>query len=128
MASHCVKIAEYTERFGASMEALENDSAYKDATAMCILQIGELAGHLSNDFRAAYPEMPWQAMKAMRNVAAHRYGKFDVEMLWGTITKNIPVLHKFCEDMILQDQMLQQDCIEEPEEQPEQTSGPEMTF
>jgi uncharacterized protein with HEPN domain len=117
MVSYCADIAEFMDRFGNSMEALESDKAYKDATAMCILQIGELAGHLSDNFRVAYPEMPWQAMKAMRNVAAHHYGRFDVKMLWGTITKNIPVLKQFCEDIIRQDQILQQDCFEEPVDQ-----------
>lgn len=38
---YCNQIGEYIERFGDSVENLQTDSAYKDAAAMCILQIGE---------------------------------------------------------------------------------------
>jgi uncharacterized protein with HEPN domain len=65
IARYCDDIAEYSERFGKSLEALKSDRAYKDAAAMCILQIGELAGHLSDGFKITHPEMPWRLMKSM---------------------------------------------------------------
>ena len=67
---------------------------------MCILQIGELSSHLSEDFKAMYSDMPWQDIKRMRNIAAHRYGSFDVEVLWDTIVNDIPSLHDYCLEII----------------------------
>ena len=65
MLSYCVDIEETVQRFGDSYEAFLGDKAYRNACAMCILQIGELAGHLSADFRAAHGEMPWKEIRGM---------------------------------------------------------------
>ena len=96
MLSYCVDIEETVERFGDSYEAFSNDKAYRNACAMCILQIGELAGHLSEGFRAAHSEMPWKAIRGMRNVVAHAYANISVQTMWDTIRTDIPALKKFC--------------------------------
>ena len=67
---------------------------------MCILQIGELAGHLSPEFRAAHSEMPWNEIRAMRNIVAHAYGSVSTQMTWETIEQDIPALKRFCENML----------------------------
>ena len=36
----------------------------------------------------------------MRNIAAHNYGELDVEVLWETVTSDIPELKAYCEDII----------------------------
>lgn len=33
----------------------------------------------------------------MRNIFAHDYFNMDIEVIWKTATKDIPVLRKFCE-------------------------------
>lgn len=48
---------------------------------MCILQIGELVGKLSDEFKAENNAMPWREIKAMRNIAAHNYGEIDIPEL-----------------------------------------------
>jgi hypothetical protein len=40
---YCDEISEAVELFGNSFEALQTSSPYKNATAMCIFQIGELS-------------------------------------------------------------------------------------
>jgi len=97
---YCGEIGEAKDRFGDSLETLQSDSLYRNAVAMCILQIGELSTHLSDDFKAAHSEMPWQDMKGMRNIAAHHYSKFDVIKLWETITEDIPHLRAYCENIL----------------------------
>jgi uncharacterized protein with HEPN domain len=44
--------------------------------------------------------MPWQDIKRMRNIAAHRYGSFDAEVLWDTIVNDIPSLRDYCLEII----------------------------
>lgn len=64
---------------------------------MCVLQIGELAGKLTEDFRdATSDEIPWRAVRGLRNIVAHTYGKVDSNSLWETITGDIPELKAFC--------------------------------
>ena len=77
-------------------EKLRSDFIAKNAIAMCILQIGELVGKLTDDFKSQYSKMPWQSIKSMRNIAAHNYGEFDVEVLWETVINDIPELKAYC--------------------------------
>lgn len=100
MLAYCDDIQETVARFGDSIEAFRADKAYRNACAMCILQIGELAGHLSQPFRETHAEMPWNEIKAMRNVVAHAYGSISVQMTWETIEQDIPALRQFCADVL----------------------------
>jgi uncharacterized protein with HEPN domain len=100
MLSYCVDIEETVRRFGDSYEAFSCDKAYRNACAMCILQIGELAGHLSADFRAAHSEMPWKEIRGMRNVVAHAYADISFQTTWDTICADIPALKNFCADFL----------------------------
>lgn len=100
---YCGETEEATQQFGNSIDVLKQNSVYKNAVAMCVLQIGELVGHLSEGFKAEHNEMPWRDIKAMRNIAAHKYGSFDMDMLWDTITGDIPALKDYCEGICKKD-------------------------
>ena len=93
---YCDEIDETMNHFGRVYEKMEPNAIYKNAVSMCILQIGELTTLLSDDFKAQYNEMPWHDIKAMRNIAAHRYGTFDLMKLWETLTDDIPALKEYC--------------------------------
>ena len=103
--SYCQEIAEMVKRFGDSFEDFNSDSAYRHACSMCIFQIGELTAHLTDDFKQAYDDIPWRSMKAMRNVAAHHYSKFDIETLWESISEDIPALKDYCASVLDQDEL-----------------------
>ena len=100
MAAYCDDIFETVARFGNSLEAFKSDKAYRNACAMCILQIGELAGHLSPAFRQTYRQMPWNEIRAMRNIVAHAYGSISIQMTWETVEQDIPALKAFCEQVL----------------------------
>ena len=100
MLAYCKDIEETVQRFGNSYEAFSVDKAYRNACAMCILQIGELAGHLSAEFRAAHPEMPWREIRGMRNVVAHAYANISFRTTWDTIQTDIPSMKKFCAELL----------------------------
>ena len=101
--AYCCDIEEAVQRFGNSFEAFSNDKAYRNACAMCILQIGELGGHLSQEFRSSHPQMPWNEIKGTRNVMAHAYGSLSVQTTWETIQHDIPALKKFCTAVLNED-------------------------
>jgi uncharacterized protein with HEPN domain len=67
---------------------------------MDILQIGELVGLLSQEFVDSHHGVPWRQIKNMRNIAAHHYGKFDLETLLQTATEDIAPLKGYCETCI----------------------------
>jgi uncharacterized protein with HEPN domain len=100
MIGYCDEINEAVSRFNATFEVLENDVIFKHATAMCILQIGELATHLTTDFKDSHALIPWRKITDMRHIAAHHYGKFDNDILWETITNDIGPLREYCKKCI----------------------------
>ena len=67
---------------------------------MCIIQIGELVGRLSDEFIEEHNDVPWYAIKAMRNLHAHDYERVDLEIVWDTLTNEIPELKETIEKML----------------------------
>ena len=104
IVSYCQQIEQTVERFGNSAETFQNDPIYRNAAALCILQIGELVGKLTDEFRAQHPAVPWRQIKAMRNIVAHSYGTVDPETTWEIITDDVPTLKKYCESIIASQQ------------------------
>ncbi|MBQ0102099.1 MAG: DUF86 domain-containing protein [Firmicutes bacterium] len=101
IADHCEDIGGFIERFGNDFGVFVKDRAYFNAVSMCILQIGELSGALSEEYRAATSErIPWQNIRGMRNLVAHAYGSLDEELVWETATDDIPALLGFCREEI----------------------------
>lgn len=82
--------------FDSSKARFLESTTYQNAVSMCILQIGELAGRLSDDFRAVHNEIPWQRIKGMRNFVAHAYGLIDFDVVWYVSTISINELQQFC--------------------------------
>lgn len=98
---YCVAIAETIARYGASFEVYAKDVDYQRSVSFSILQIGELSGGLSAEYRSATADrIQWGPMKAMRNLVAHNYGKMDQQIIWETATVDVPALLRFCEKQL----------------------------
>jgi uncharacterized protein with HEPN domain len=54
--------------------------------------IGEAASRVSQEYRDATPNIPWQQIIGMRNFLIHDYAGVDLDILWNTATKSIPSL------------------------------------
>ena len=94
--SYCGEIEEAVTRFGRDRTLFEADTVYHNAVSLCILQIGELVGNLTDEFRTAHTAIPWREIKLMRNIVAHRYGTVDHSITWDIVVKDIPELKQFC--------------------------------
>jgi len=100
MLSYCRQIEDTIARFGKQYMAFADDQVYRNAAALCVLQLGELAGKLSDELKAAYDNVPWKQIRAMRNIVAHAYGTVDATITWEVITEDIPRLKKNCEEIL----------------------------
>ena len=90
MIRYCDRVASYLEKLGNSRERFLEDQMCQDACCMCIAQIGELSGHLSEEYKAAHPELPWRVIKDTRNYYVHNYGGVDLDYVWNTIREDLP--------------------------------------
>jgi len=101
------KIINYSERirttinrFELDFEKFSIDFVVKDAIGMSVLQIGELAVKLSDEFKSKYNKMPWREIISMRNRAAHDYEEMNIETLWEIAVTDIPELKIYCENIL----------------------------
>ncbi len=62
------------------------------ALARCVEIVGEAAGRLSDEIRAVAPTVPWAAIVGMRNRLVHAYFDVDTEIVWKTVTVELPAL------------------------------------
>ena len=46
-------------------------------------------------------DIPWRAIKGMRNLHAHDYENVDLEIVWNTLVEDIPALKGTLEKLLL---------------------------
>jgi uncharacterized protein with HEPN domain len=54
--------------------------------------IGEAANGVSEELREEYPQIFWTQMIGMRNRLIHAYFEVNVDLVWKTITEELPLL------------------------------------
>ena len=86
ISDYCSDVFSLVSRFGDDFTSFREDTAYQQAVFFCILQIGELANGLTEEFRRETSEfVSWKQIRGMRNVIVHNYGNISVEVLWDTL-------------------------------------------
>lgn len=96
--SYCVEIERTHEYFhddNTLFHSTEKGFVYRNAITMPVLQIGELAKRLSEEFRSEHREIPWKAIIRMRDVFAHHYGAVSYSTVWDTSHEDIAELLSF---------------------------------
>lgn len=94
---HILEAIERIGRFTADVDEagfLKSD-LIQDAVIRNFEIIGEASRNIERhcpDFAAAHPDLPLLNAYEMRNALAHGYHRVDLEIVWKTIEKNLPVL------------------------------------
>lgn len=83
-------ILEYTH--GMDRASFGADRRTVDAVVRNLIIIGEAADRVPDEAAGAHPEIPWARMRGMRNLAIHEYFGVDENVLWHTVTDNLPPL------------------------------------
>lgn len=94
MIKLCNKIYSIRERLGNSYEDFVHDDIYQLSTCMVIIDLGESANNLTDNFKKENSHIPWNEVIGMRNVFAHNYMGIDFDEVWNTIENDIPSLEK----------------------------------
>jgi uncharacterized protein with HEPN domain len=92
--SHMRDAAASALRFaqGRSREDLDRDEMLLFALVRAVEVIGEAATKVSNDGRAALPDLRWMAIVGMRHRLVHAYFDVDRGILWATLSGELPGL------------------------------------
>lgn len=91
-------IMEKTE--GITLDALEANEVLCDSVLFRLIQISENSVKLTQAFKDSHREIPWRAIKGMRNKIVHEYGDVEYDIVYQTITEDITDICKRLEETI----------------------------
>ena len=75
-----------------SRSELETDRSLVLALVKSIEIVGEAASKVSRELRSQSPEIPWADIVAMRNRLIHSYFDVNLDIVWQTLTEELPPL------------------------------------
>lgn len=90
MIRYCDDAMKYAR--GIGYDAFVENELYLTFSVFALSQLGELANRLDKTFYQRYPEVPWQALRGVRNRIVHDYEGVQFHVLWNVITSDIPKL------------------------------------
>ena len=65
-----------------------------------LMIMGEAVKRLSTKCKKSLPEIAWAQIARMRDRLIHGYDDVDLEIVWRTVQKDVPVLLERIEDLI----------------------------
>jgi uncharacterized protein with HEPN domain len=103
--AHILEAIERIERYTEDMDEvgfLGNPMA-QDAVIRNFEIIGEASNNITErypEFAASHPELPLAFAYGMRNAIAHGYFKVDIEIVWKTISSDLPALYASVHEIV----------------------------
>ena len=70
----------------------DDDELLQSAVLRWIEIIGEAARGLTDQVRDDHPDVPWREIIGMRNRVTHGYFDIDRDVVWNTVTRDLPEL------------------------------------
>jgi uncharacterized protein with HEPN domain len=83
-------------------EDLTRDSMLAMALTRCLEVLGEAASKLSDEVRLRFPGIPFVKMISMRNRLIHAYFDVDLDIVWTTVSEDLPSLLQVLEAVLAQ--------------------------
>lgn len=88
---------------GLTREDFDNNELLRLSLTHLLQIIGEAARRVSPDFRTAHPQIDWKAIVGMRSKLVHDYLNVDEDIVWDTVTNELPSLLKELEGILKSD-------------------------
>lgn len=73
-------------------EEFESDGLLQDACFMNLMQIGENASKIDDDYIKEHSDIKWKEMKGLRNRIVHDYDGVNIKIVWDTMKVDLPIL------------------------------------
>ena len=78
---------------GLTKDEISQNELLIDSIMFRIIQIAENNGKLSDSFKLCHGNIPWTAIKGMRNRIVHNYGYVDLSIVYDTVIHGIPEMY-----------------------------------
>jgi len=83
-------------------DAFENDAILRHAAKSILADIGEAAKNLE-DLADQITGVPWTQIARMRDRVTHRYFDVDYDVVWGTLTADLPSIERAIREFVGED-------------------------
>jgi uncharacterized protein with HEPN domain len=90
MLENANRAMQFTE--GMNFEAFSKDEKTIYAVIRAVEIVGEATRNIPEEIRTKYPEIPWRDASDMRNKLVHRYFGINLEVIWQTLSEDLPML------------------------------------
>lgn len=77
-----------------SYEEFISDEKLMRAVVRSLEIIGEASKKISRELKAKYPKLEWKSISGMRDRLIHHYFGVDYEVVYRTITLDLPLFHE----------------------------------
>jgi uncharacterized protein with HEPN domain len=95
----CIEhITTYTQDMTQS--EFQADQKTIDAVLRNLEIIGEAARHIPEAITRKYPDIPWEEMRAIRNIVIHEYFGVNLNIIWHTTQVNLPSIVDKLEEIL----------------------------
>lgn len=93
-AQHIIDSCSAIQKFIENRQRAELDSNRMLVSAITreLEIIGEAANALSEEYKLQYAQIPWGDIIGMRNRLIHAYFNINLDVVWKTVTRDIPSL------------------------------------
>ncbi len=89
---------------GRSHDELYSDRMLNLSLVRLLEIVAETARGISRECRSGYPEVAWKEMAGMRDRLVHGYFDIDLDMVWQTVTSELPPLLSQLEHIISEEE------------------------
>ena len=85
---------------GKTRNSLEHERMLLLSLVRLVEVIGEAASRISPEKQKQITQIPWPQIISMRNRLIHNYYEVDVDILWKTVTEDLPPLVTILEQVL----------------------------
>lgn len=88
---------------GLSRDDLGRQRTTELALIKLVETVGEAASRVPKETQGRAPEIPWAQIVTMRHRLVHGYDAVDLDVLWSTVTEDLPELVPLLEKLLSDD-------------------------
>lgn len=74
------------------MEQFLDDEKTVSAVLHQLMVLGQATKRVSDEYRTAHTDLPWRQIAGTRDRLIHGYDLVDLEIVWRTVTDDLPPL------------------------------------
>jgi uncharacterized protein with HEPN domain len=98
----------------ASFEAFAQSWGMQRAVERGLEIISEASRHLSDEYKAQAPDVPWRQIAAIGNLLRHEYQRVDISATWNILKEHLPRLAEATDRLIAEENLRERPQLDWP--------------